>query len=346
MGRKRFSLELQSELIEKIDLLKSEWGVRSRGAALERLLQELFEAEQGEDSLHNTPEPSEHVQTIASNDGQTQIPLEPATLFDESSALVLVAKGESGTLMLDLDLNDSEDGADVGQRSSGRSTGIDLPGFVRKQSAQLRQSLSPQQHTKRESVEPLPRVSTERIESCLERARSHWLELYGTPANAAVVEAAMTWLAKDIWRQSDQSDGRPFTWSLACSVVAGFAPGWPTGEPTFEVVIVMAGLLEDPFSTSTLDMRIPTLIRRFVHRFRKRTTGTSFQTLEHTMTLHGALKLLQLPTAPGHRLTLGHIRDAYRDMALRTHPDSGGSEEDMRKLNEAYQLLKELYRNN
>jgi curved DNA-binding protein CbpA len=32
-------------------------------------------------------------------------------------------------------------------------------------------------------------------------------------------------------------------------------------------------------------------------------------------------------------------------MALRTHPDSGGSEEDMRKLNEAYQLLKELYRN-
>jgi curved DNA-binding protein CbpA len=28
------------------------------------------------------------------------------------------------------------------------------------------------------------------------------------------------------------------------------------------------------------------------------------------------------------------------------HPDSGGNEETMRRLNEAYQLLKELYRNN
>jgi hypothetical protein len=31
-------------------------------------------------------------------------------------------------------------------------------------------------------------------------------------------------------------------------------------------------------------------------------------------------------------------------MALRHHPDSGGSVEAMRQLNEAYQLLKELYR--
>jgi hypothetical protein len=109
--------------------------------------------------------------------------------------------------------------------------------------------------------------------------------------------------------------------------------------------MVMAGLLEDPFSTSTLEVRLPTLIRRFVHRFRKRRKGTSFQTLEHTMTLHGALKLLQLPTSPGHRLTLAEIREAYRDLAMSHHPDSGGSEETMRRLNEAYQLLKELYRN-
>jgi curved DNA-binding protein CbpA len=63
------------------------------------------------------------------------------------------------------------------------------------------------------------------------------------------------------------------------------------------------------------------------------------------MTLHGALKLLQLPTAAGQRLTLPQIREAYREMALAHHPDSGGSEEAMRRLNEAYQLLKELYRN-
>jgi hypothetical protein len=109
--------------------------------------------------------------------------------------------------------------------------------------------------------------------------------------------------------------------------------------------MVMAGLLEDPFSTSTLELRLPTLIRRFVHRFRKRRKGSSFQTLEHTMTLHGALKLLQLPTAAGQRLTLRQIREAYRELAMSHHPDSGGTEETMRRLNEAYQLLKELYRN-
>jgi len=62
------------------------------------------------------------------------------------------------------------------------------------------------------------------------------------------------------------------------------------------------------------------------------------------MSLHGALKLLQLPTAPGHRLTLANIREAYREQALHHHPDSGGSAEQMRRLNEAYQMLKELYR--
>jgi curved DNA-binding protein CbpA len=41
---------------------------------------------------------------------------------------------------------------------------------------------------------------------------------------------------------------------------------------------------------------------------------------------------------------LAQIREAYRDMALQHHPDSGGSLEEMRRVNEAYQLLKELYR--
>ncbi|WP_254933277.1 DnaJ domain-containing protein [Cyanobium sp. WAJ14-Wanaka] len=186
--------------------------------------------------------------------------------------------------------------------------------------------------------------SGETIERALDKARNHWLELYGHEANEAVIEAAMTWLAKDVWPQSDQSEGRIFTWSLASVVIESLATGWLQGPPNFERIMVMAGVLEDPFSTSTLEIRLPTLIRRFVNRFRKRRQGTSFQTLEHTMTLHGALKLLNLPTAPGHRLTLSEIREGYRELALKTHPDSGGSEEGMRKVNEAYQLLKELYR--
>jgi hypothetical protein len=48
--------------------------------------------------------------------------------------------------------------------------------------------------------------------------------------------------------------------------------------------MVIVGILEDPFSTSTLPLRLPTLIRRSGRRFRRRSRGTSFQTLEHTMT--------------------------------------------------------------
>jgi hypothetical protein len=216
---------------------------------------------------------------------------------------------------------------------------------VRRQSDQLKRSLQPRQQAIEAAAEPLPHVGGEMLERALARAGNHWSELYGKGANDAVLEAAMIWLAQDIWPQSDQSESRPFTWSLACEVVANTAPSWGHEPASFERVMVMAGLLEDPFSTSTLEVRLPTLIRRFVHRFRKRRKGTSFQTLEHTMTLHGALKLLQLPTSPGHRLTLPEIREAYRDLAMSHHPDSGGSEETMRRLNEAYQLLKELYRN-
>ena len=61
------------------------------------------------------------------------------------------------------------------------------------------------------------------------------------------------------------------------------------------------------------------------------------------MSTQGSLKLLGLPTAPGHKLTLGEIREAYRQKALASHPDAGGNADDMRRLNEAYQLLKQRF---
>jgi hypothetical protein len=213
---------------------------------------------------------------------------------------------------------------------------------VRRRSDVIKRSLRPPAPAA--SAAPLPPLAEEIVQQAMEEAGNHWLALYGKPANATVLEAAMIWLAQDIWPQSDQSDGRTFTWSAACQVMLQFVPGWSDGPPSFERVMVTAGVLEDPFSGSTLSLRIPTLIRRFVHRFRRRHRGSSFQTLEHTMTLHGALRLLQLPTDPGQRLTLAQIREAYRDMAQNHHPDAGGSVEAMRRLNEAYQLLKELYR--
>jgi len=109
--------------------------------------------------------------------------------------------------------------------------------------------------------------------------------------------------------------------------------------------MVVAGALEDPFATSSLAERMPTLIRRFVNRFRRSRQVTSFETLESTMTVHGALKLLGLSTQAGTPVTLSSIREAYKQRALEEHPDAGGSTDAMRRLNEAYRLLRELYRN-
>lgn len=274
--------------------------------------------------------------------------------FDECGALVLLAGSRPGELLVDplselsgRDRPASEEGVDPESRGPGSrkaKRGIDLPGFVQRRSDQLRRSLDPQTQELPTRLEPMPQVSAERLSLALSRADQHWQELYAQPAQAPVLEAAMLWIAQDIWPQSDQSEGRLFTWSLGREVMRLVAPSWPEGPASFAKVMVMAGVLEDPFSSATLELRIPTLIRRFVHRFRQRRSGTSFQSLEHTMTLLGALKLLELPTDPGERLTLPQIREAYREMALAHHPDAGGSDDLMRRLNEAYQLLKELYR--
>jgi hypothetical protein len=190
----------------------------------------------------------------------------------------------------------------------------------------------------------MPRLAADLAEQALSQAKDHWQGLYGSTANEAVLEAAMTWLAQDVWPQAEPVEGRAFTWTAACALMQQLVDGWSLDAASFERVVVTAGVLEDPFSATTLPMRIPTLIHRFVQRFRRRPKGTSFQTLEHTMTLQGALRLLELPTQLGQRVTLADIREAYREMALRHHPDSGGSVEAMRRVNEAYQLLKELYR--
>jgi hypothetical protein len=359
--QRSIQLKLSAELVERLDALKGEYGLRSRGAIVERLLRNILVPDEGglEEGSQEESGQDADAAVAALDAGSAQrrppVDLEQPGLFDERGSLVLVAREGAGELVLDLQFDPeaaerlaspsrAEAGSPPRQTRSGAGGGIDLPGFVRRRSEQVRRSLQSPTEAAVAPVEPLPQLGEQVIERALERAASHWQELYGKPANAAVLEAAMVWLAQDIWPQCDQSDGRPFSWTLIREVMNSLSPAWPPGPASFERVMVAAGILEDPFSASTLDLRLPTLIRRFVHRFRRRRQGTSFQTLQHTMTVHGALRLLQLPTAPGHRLTLPQIREAYREMALAHHPDSGGSEETMRRLNEAYQLLKELYR--
>lgn len=324
--KRRLSLDLSSDRIAHLDALKREWGLRNRGDVLERLFETVFPAEGSEEEAVSTSSP------------------QPTELgLNDQVALVLVERGGLEALGADLESvagTSSPRGGRGGAKSAG---GIDLPGFVRRRSDDLRRSLRTRP-AEGSPTAPFPMLSEESARLALETARSHWIGLYGTEANEAVLEAVMTWLAQDIWPQAEPVEGRTFTWSAACALMQELVEGWSDEPPRFERVIVTAGVIEDPFSSGTLVLRIPSLIHRFVQRFRRRRRGASFQTLEHTMTLQGALKLLDIPAEFGRRVTLAQIREAYREMALRLHPDAGGSAEAMRRLNEAYQLLKELYR--
>ncbi len=350
---------LPTERIAQFKQLQREWGFSTHGQVMEHLLELL---------LPDSPE--EEAEQDDGDDQETEVLLERGALVLASSgeSTQLVFAGEDG--LIEFEQEPSQDTEQVLDEThkhpralpglrKGRSTagagsgssgsrgpggGIDLPGFVQQRSARLRQSLHPQPSTPARPSDPFPEISEHDLSAALSAASAHWVGLYGTAANEAVLEAAMVWLGQEIWPQSDQAEGRPFTWSALEHWIVGCAPSWPAGPPSFERVMVAAGLLEDPFSAATLSVRLPTLIRRFVHRFRRRRQGTSFQTLEHTMTLQGALKVLEIPYVVGERLTLRRIREAYREQAQQHHPDSGGSADTMRRLNEAYQLLKELYR--
>lgn len=332
--RRRITLELSLEKLSHIDALKREWGLRNRGDVLERLLGELFAS--AEEELVPAPvRGSSTEEAEASEDGS----------LDDDAALVLVGQGEWAMEGWGVEAAAASPARPVPEEG-GKAKGIDLPGFVRRRSQQLRRSLQVEREPDppQAGVSAWPQVSETLLQQSEEIVASHWLNLFGQSPNSAVVEAAMSWLAHDIWPHADLCEGRLFTWSAAVRLMREMEPHWSDAPPSLERVIVTAGVLEDPFSAETLPLRIPTLVHRFVHRFRRRQRGTSFQTLESTMTLHGALRQLQLPTDPGQRVTLTQIRDAYREMALKHHPDSGGSLDTMRRLNEAYQLLKELYR--
>ena len=325
--RRRITLDLSDDRVRYLDALKREWGLRNRGDVLERLLETLFPSGDGEGGDHL---------------GADQDPTLSSPDLDEQGALVLFGRGELDSIGASFEA--ASDGSDEAEKGGARPRGgIDLPGFVRRRSGELRRSLH-SQPSETAAASPFPRLGEASAQLALETARNHWLGLYGSGANEAVLEAAMTWLAQDLWPQAEPVEGRPFTWSAACALMQELVEGWTADPPSFERVIVTAGVLEDPFSAPTLVVRIPTLTHRFVQRFRRRPKGTSFQTLEHTMTLQGALKLLEIPADLGRRVTLAQIREAYRERALHHHPDAGGSVEAMRRLNEAYQLLKELYR--
>ena len=379
--KRRITLELSEDLLGWIDGLKSQMGFRNRGLIVEQLLRELVpELDDDDDgSLDDAaailedkqsagePDHQPELDAVAEGGAVTEVSQQEASSHTADAASMATDTGVAGGSEGELDTHaaivlaesselSTRDPMRVSSEKSGRKVmrtgstvgvGIQLPGFVRRQSRAVKRSLA-------EQVAPaagdernagLTLIPAEALEEALVRAQQHWLEIYGTPPSDAAQDAALTWLARDLWPQSDHSDGRPFSWGLAQKVLLSFAPSWTVGEPSLDRVITAAGILEDPFGANSLAVRVPTLITRFVQRQRsKQKRSTSFEAIDQSMTVHGALRLLQLPTIADRPYTLKEIREAYREQAQNHHPDAGGSADAMRRLNEAYQFLKERYR--
>ena len=349
--KRRITLELSADLLGWIDGLKSQMGFRSRGLIVEQLLRELVpdlddRSSPGDETSDPEPRPApdDAAGLPAAEPGEgAMVSTRPGEL-DENTAIVLI--GSALVAAQDQPRVAPEMANAASQSASGAVAGIQLPGFVRRQAQAVKRSLAEQATPSSDDrANALALIPSDALAEALQRAQQHWLEIYGTPPSEAAQDAALTWLARDIWPQSDHSDGRPFSWGLAQQVLMSFAPGWLAGDPSLDRVITAAGILEDPFGANSLAMRVPTLITRFVQRQRSRQKrSTSFDAIDQSMTVHGALRLLQLPTIADRPYTLKEIREAYREQAQSHHPDAGGSADAMRRLNEAYQFLKERYR--
>ena len=336
---KRISIDLPIDLVAGVDRLRKEWGLRARGLVFERLLEVILSNDLDDNIIENKQLDFNHNSNHDSSSAQNRIEISK----QEEKALVIV--GNKNIEIKNVAVNDFKSKDVQSNKQDSVSTGIELPGFIRKQTTNLKRSLSKDKTFKNMEDTSITTIDIDDLLKAKDAAEKHWIYLYGQKPTESVIEASMIWLARDIWPNVDGTENIPFTWNAACKMLNSYCSDWKIDSVTFDDVVILAGALEDPFSAKNLRSRIPTLIRRFVNKFKRSQNVTSFQTLESTMTVHGALKLLGLPTKAGSSLTLSFIRDAYKEKALSNHPDAGGSNETMRKLNEAYQLLKDLYKN-
>ena len=336
---KRISIDLPIDLVDGVDRLRKEWGFRARGLVFERLLEVILSNDLEDEIIENEQLDLSHNSNNDSSTPQNEI----NKCIQEEKALVIV--GNKNIEIKNVAVNDVKANDVLSNKKENVSTGIELPGFIRKQTTNLKRSLSKDKTFKNMEDTSITTINIDDLLKAKDAAEKHWIYLYGQKPTESVIEASMIWLARDIWPNVDGTENIPFTWNAACKMLNSYCSDWKIDSVTFDDVVILAGALEDPFSAKNLRSRIPTLIRRFVNKFKRSQNVTSFQTLESTMTVHGALNLLGLPTKAGSSLTLSFIRDAYKEKALSNHPDAGGSNETMRKLNEAYQLLKDLYKN-
>ena len=66
-GVSRISVDLPSDLIDRFDELKDQWGLRRRGAVLERLLETLFDDNENQEEDKDLPFISNSIVNLQDN---------------------------------------------------------------------------------------------------------------------------------------------------------------------------------------------------------------------------------------------------------------------------------------
>ena len=119
---KRISIDLPEELISRFDQLRKEWGLRSRGPVIEKLLTDLLQ----EDDLI----PKNHQQEIDFSDDKIKENYD----VDENKALVLIkSENKEEIEKISVKVND-----EIEEKHNSK---IRLPNFVEKKVKNLRRSI-------------------------------------------------------------------------------------------------------------------------------------------------------------------------------------------------------------
>ena len=133
---KRISIDLPIDLVAGVDRLRKEWGFRARGLVFERLLEVILSNDLDDQIIENDQLDLTH---NSNNDSST-----PQNGIDNSNqeekALVIV--GNKNIEIKNVAVNDVKANDVVSNKKDTVSTGIELPGFIRKQTTNLKRSLS------------------------------------------------------------------------------------------------------------------------------------------------------------------------------------------------------------
>jgi len=214
---KRISIDLPIDLVAGVDRLRKEWGFRARGLVFERLLEVILSNDLDDNIIENKQLDFNHNSNHDSSSSENGIDISN----QEEKALVIV--GNKNIEIKNVAVNDVKPKDVQFNKQDSVSTGIELPGFIRKQTTNLKRSLSKDKTFKNMEDTSITTINIDDLLKAKDAAEKHWIYLYGQKPTESVIEASMIWLARDIWPNVDGTENIPFTWNAACKMLIPIA---------------------------------------------------------------------------------------------------------------------------